>query len=326
MIVHKVFNRLFVTIIGFLACLSIHQDIQAQKSSSRISRSEYIETWKMVALQKMFDHGIPASITLAQGILESGSGNSTLAKKANNHFGIKCHGWDGKGYTMDDDEKDECFRKYDRAEDSFEDHSLFLKKKRYAALFELDITDYKGWAKGLKKAGYATSPQYADRLIKIIEDTELYTLDKLSYADFIAMGGSTSPKHEPSEETSSKENTAEVTINRNGREVKQSSNQVKYVLAKKGDQVDLLAQELNLGRWQLRKYNDLEKNEEFEKGDIIYIQPKKSKAKEEYHILKAQETYRDVSQRYGIKLKKLLKRNQITADTPPKPGMKLRLR
>lgn len=137
----------------------------------------YIETYRQIAIEQEQEHSIPAAITLAQGILESASGTSTLAKEANNHFGIKCHGdWTGETFFKDDDKKNECFRSYPSAEESFEDHSHFLKKKRYADLFKLDITDYKGWAKGLKQAGYATNPDYPKLLIDIIE---LYGLDKL---------------------------------------------------------------------------------------------------------------------------------------------------
>ena len=130
----------------------------------------YIEQYKATAVRQQQEYGIPASITLAQGLLESGAGNSTLATEGNNHFGIKCHNtWKGEGIYHDDDEKNECFRKYDSAEESFEDHARFLKKKRYAPLFQLNVTDYKGWAKGLKQCGYATDPTYASKLINIIE-------------------------------------------------------------------------------------------------------------------------------------------------------------
>jgi flagellum-specific peptidoglycan hydrolase FlgJ len=144
-----------------------------------ISRSEYITSWKLVAIEQMKLHGIPASITMAQGILESGNGNSKLAKEGKNHFGIKCHSWEGEKMYLDDDAKDECFRVYVDAKDSYLDHSDFLKKyKRYEFLFSYKSTDYKNWAKGLKDAGYATNPSYAESLIKLIEDEKLFELDK----------------------------------------------------------------------------------------------------------------------------------------------------
>ena len=156
-------------------------------SAQDMTRAEYITKYKDLAIAEMQQYGIPASITMAQGILESGDGNSELARKAKNHFGIKCHSsWRGKKVYHDDDEAQECFRKYPTVGASYKDHSIFLQKARYANLFELAITDYKGWAKGLKKAGYATNPKYPDLLINIIEDHQLYALDKASDALFIA--------------------------------------------------------------------------------------------------------------------------------------------
>ena len=148
------------------------------------TRKEYIEKYKELAVKQMRKHKIPASIILAQACLESSNGNSELARKANNHFGIKCHnGWEGKGYKHDDDRKGECFRRYNSAEESFTDHSNFLKSgSRYNSLFDLRITDYKAWAHGLKAAGYATNPKYAQMLIKIIEENRLYELDSKAYA------------------------------------------------------------------------------------------------------------------------------------------------
>ena len=148
-------------------------------ASKRITNQEYIDTYATAAMNEMKKHKIPASITLAQGILESGSGNGRLAKKANNHFGIKCHNWDGKKIYHDDDKKGECFRKYKRAYESYRDHSEFLtSRRRYANLFQLDQYDYKAWARGLKKAGYATDPKYPNKLIHIIEKYNLYEYDE----------------------------------------------------------------------------------------------------------------------------------------------------
>ncbi len=143
------------------------------------STTTYIVRFKAISIEEMNQYGIPASITLAQALLESGTGNSDLAKYANNHFGIKCTSdWKGKGYYKDDDQKDDCFRVYKNPEESFRDHSEFLKRKRYAALFELDKDDYEGWAKGLKQAGYATNPKYPDLLINIIEKYDLHQYDR----------------------------------------------------------------------------------------------------------------------------------------------------
>lgn len=142
------------------------------------SAQDYISRYKPIAIKEMNTYGIPASITLAQGLLESANGNSTLAREANNHFGIKCTSdWRGESFYKDDDRIDDCFRVYDSPEDSFRDHSEFLLRKRYATLFELDKDDYAGWAKGLRKAGYATNPRYAELLIDLIERYGLYEYD-----------------------------------------------------------------------------------------------------------------------------------------------------
>lgn len=139
----------------------------------------YIDAFKGVAIEEMNSYGIPASITLAQGIIESGSGNSSLAKYANNHFGIKCTSdYRGKAYYKDDDKSNDCFRVYKDARESYKDHSEFLKRKRYSALFELDKNDYVNWAKGLKQAGYATNPRYPDMLINTIEKYQLHQYDQ----------------------------------------------------------------------------------------------------------------------------------------------------
>jgi len=144
------------------------------------STSQYIEAYKDIAMKEMHNYSIPASITLAQGILESGSGKGRLAVRANNHFGIKCHDWTGKKIYHDDDERQECFRKYNSAETSFRDHSEFLaNRKRYAKLFQFKISDYKNWAKGLRKAGYATDRRYPEKLISLIERYELHQYDKM---------------------------------------------------------------------------------------------------------------------------------------------------
>jgi flagellum-specific peptidoglycan hydrolase FlgJ len=162
----------------FVILLLLPMGLWSQKTTEA-----YIQKWKAECLQQMEQYGIPASITMAQGILESGAGTSDLATAANNHFGIKCHkDWTGKKFYKDDDQKDECFRVYEHAEASFEDHSLFLKRDRYASLFELKPTDYKGWAQGLKQCGYATNPKYPQLLIELIEKHRLHELDQGSEA------------------------------------------------------------------------------------------------------------------------------------------------
>jgi len=192
-----VYPFVFLLLIVFLSACSAHKSAisnsQAKKNNSAIERSNkeairnytpftvtsYIERFKKIAVKEMDQYGIPASITLAQGLFESGNGNSDLAKIANNHFGIKCTSdWNGKSYYKDDDRENDCFRVYNNPEDSYRDHSEFLKRKRYAALFELDKNDYKGWAYGLKQAGYATNPKYPELLIGVIERYHLDQYDK----------------------------------------------------------------------------------------------------------------------------------------------------
>lgn len=287
----------------------------------------YISRWKEVAVRKMKEHGIPASITLAQGLLESRSGQCVLAVEARNHFGIKCTpDWTGGKVYHDDDKKDDCFRKYKRDEDSFEDHSKFLQRSRYAALFELEPTDYKGWARGLKKAGYATDPRYPDKLIELIERYELHKLDAgidVSYAQ--------KPSSKPATTTSKgshhrSNDLGTVTIG-GGREVLLSDSRVKYVKARKGETIARIAADLEQMPGWIAGWNDLGKNEPLEEGQTIYIQPKRNKAKHaEFHLAEQDETLWGISQRYGVKLKKLAAYNGIGIADPLTPGQRVWLR
>ncbi len=270
-------------------------------TSQNMTRKQYIEQYSKDAITQMHKHKIPASITMAQGILESSNGNSRLAVKGNNHFGIKCHNWDGKKIYEDDDKKNECFRKYDNVLASFEDHSLFLKKyNRYAFLFDLKITDYKSWAKGLKTAGYATNKKYADLLIKLIEENQLYELDKVEEAQSIVAESS--------------------------RNVYLHPNRIKYVISKEGETLLEIAKEFDMRLWQLYKYNDIENVYELTKGEKIFIQPKKNKGKVESHIVEDGESMRSISQFYGVKLKKLKRRNKHLSGFEIKSGFKIKLR
>ncbi len=287
-------------------------------------RQSYIDRWRDVAIEQMHIHGIPASITMAQAILESGNGKSMLSVEANNHFGIKCHGWDGPGIYKDDDKKNECFRKYKSAQESFEDHSLFLKKQRYAFLFEYDITDYKSWAKGLKKAGYATDPSYAKRLIALIEDNELYRFDR--------MGATASAQHSNKkskaryEVKSDTERAIDVIDLTNVREIRIHANAIKFVEAKAGDSFRSIAEELDMAPWQIKKYNDLGTDHIFKEGETVFIQPKKNKGKKSIHNVREGESLSEISQLYGVKLKKLMDYNSISEDTNLVIGDKVLLR
>lgn len=276
-----------------------------------MTREEYISQFKDDAITEMLMHGVPASVTLSQGMLESGNGNSALATYANNHFGIKCHsGWNGSVYVQDDDEHNECFRKYPLVLDSYSDHSYFLKSRpRYACLFELKITDYKAWARGLKEAGYATDPNYSERLIKIIEENKLYQYDAIANLNRI------NPRVE-NNKISLKSITKNIML----------SNNIKYTLAKEGETVLKIAKNYEIDPRQLLKYNDLSKNDKLISGQKLYLQPKRRKAIEEFHIVQKGETMKFISQLYGIKLKQLYRKNLLKPGKEPKEGDQLWIR
>lgn len=277
--------------------------------------NEYIKKYAPLAVEQMQRHKIPASITLAQGLLESGAGYSELARKSNNHFGIKCHAnWTGRKVYHDDDARSECFRAYRDPGDSYNDHSLFLKQgARYAFLFNLHVTDYKGWARGLKKAGYATDPSYANRLITIIEDYELYQYD--------ARGMSKREIRKEEEELKRQPwltHPHEVYI----------ANGIAYVVARNGDTFRLLGREFGIGWKKLVKYNDLHREYTLEDGDVIYLKGKRKKASKGYtlYIVKDGDSMHSISQKYGIRLRSLYKMNRKEPDYVPEVGDRLRLR
>ncbi len=272
------------------------------------TREEYIEMYRDLAIEEMKRSGIPASITLAQGCLESDNGNSTLAARAKNHFGIKCHGWKGKHIIHDDDEKNECFRKYRSVAESYSDHTDFLMNSpRYSFLFELDQTDYKGWAKGLKKAGYATSPKYADLLIRLIEENELHRYD--------------TGKRRRRDEQGALADIDDLEIEVGKRRIL-VRNRIDYIIAKEGDSYQGLTRELDLMPFELAKYNEIPRDSKIEKGQVLYLQPKRSKASVEFkfHTVEEGETMYDLSQMYGIRLKKLLQKNLMKKGEEPEPG------
>ena len=321
-------------------------------AAQKITVEEYIETYKDIAIKEMKEYKIPASITLAQGIIESGAGNSALAREAKNHFGIKCHkGWDGKTYTMDDDAKDECFRKYKKAEESYRDHSLFLTgRSRYADLFKLDIMDYEGWAKGLKAAGYATSPTYATALINRIKMNKLFLYDQL------AMGMITEKqlKKMMSGEEEMIDNQyieegdeavamveLELAYSPSDRSLYElvdmtadkrfiyENNGVRFVYAKEGETPDGLSKEFGIKMKKFCKYNLITRPYEmmFHQGDIVYLEelrPRNGKTKK--HVVAEGETIRDIALRYAVKPEKILKRNKLEATVTLTPGQTLKLR
>lgn len=269
---------------------------------------EYIEKYKYIAMREMNDYGIPASITLAQGILESGVGKSELAVKANNHFGIKCHNdWEGERVYHDDDKKNECFRKYKRAEDSFIDHSLFLKNKaRYSFLFELDKTDYRAWAKGLKQAGYATDPSYAKRLIALIEENNLQRFDQEAYV---------TPVKEAQKPTKQ-----QVVKNNQG---------LKYVIVQKGESYYTIAKTYKIPFGSICRYNDVDrKTRQPEEGEIVYLQQKKKTVEtgNGIHVVQTGESMHSISQQYGIRLHYLYDLNNMPYTEKAVEGKRLKLR
>lgn len=275
--------------------------------------SAYIKKYKNVAVREMKAYGIPASITLAQGILESGNGKSYLATEANNHFGIKCHqDWKGGRVYHDDDKKNECFRSYKNAEESFKDHSLFLSNRgRYSFLFDLKPTDYKAWAKGLKKAGYATNPKYPQLLIDLIERYELYQYDSKDYK---------------SKEPEVIDEPAEFEVDLFQQNI--TANHVQFYRAKQGDSYESIAETLDMRVHKLLKYNDLSFEANLKSGDIVYTKPKRKKSHvdQPFHTVRKGETMHSISQLYAVKLRYLYQWNHMEIGTQPGVGQKLRLR
>ncbi|MFN3555562.1 MAG: glucosaminidase domain-containing protein [Bacteroidales bacterium] len=303
--------------------------ISCTKVQAQVTIQEYIERYKDIAMEEMRLHGIPASIKLAQGILESGFGNSDLARIANNHFGIKCHGWPGSTFYKDDDEVNECFRAYDDPYQSFRDHSEFLTgRPRYAALFELDILDYRGWARGLRQAGYATNPRYPELLIGVIERNSLHEFDQLALQQFgqIRQGssgsrsaGSSTAAQRPSRGS---EEFPAVGV---GREIHEN-NRIRFVYARAGDTPESLAEEMGMWPREIYRYNDIERSGTIKPGQIVYLQPKRRRGSEPYHFVKSGETMYEISQKYGIRLQSLYRRNAMEEGTEPQTGQRLFLR
>lgn len=310
-------------------------------SNAQQTREQYISKYQKIAIEEMRVNKIPASIKMAQALLESNNGNSDLATMARNHFGIKCnHGWSGKTFHMDDDAKDECFRRYEEIEDSYRDHSQFLKRDRYAELFTYEITDYKSWAHGLKRAGYATNPKYAELLIQIIEDNKLYMLDDPAYQESLKLPviAEVIDEEDSSMDAFFSEQRKKQSKKRNldpdafviegkGHEI-YYNNRAKYIITREGDSFESLNKEFDLIPYQLPKYNELPKDAELKADQIIYLQPKRNQAEKgkNKHTVLAGDNLYDISQLYGIKLSKLLKMNGLLPDSPIKEGDVIRLR
>lgn len=305
------FSNFLILLTGMfflLSCGSSKIAVKKNHSSNYQSQSynNYIRKYSSIAVDQMKRFEIPASITLAQGLLESGAGNSTLARKSNNHFGIKCHrGWKGRKVYHNDDRAHECFRAYPNVHVSYEDHSRFLiSSPRYGKLFSYKITDYRKWAKGLKSAGYATNPNYANILIGIIENYKLYRYDR-------------------------QDGALEAAVDQMNYTHKMGiANEIVYLIVRNGDTFKSLSAETGISASRIRKYNELDKSRSIEKGDVLYLHSKKKKAAKicPYHIVKAGDSMYLISQRYGIRLKYLFKRNHLSWNYIPEVGDRLKLR
>ena len=296
-----------------LVCCVLVTTAYAQRRQT--SYNNYIKQYAPLAVEQMKQHNVPASITLAQGLLESGAGLSTLSRKSNNHFGIKCGGgWRGRSVRANDDAPNECFRAYRKVEDSYEDHSLFLVgNQRYASLFKLKKTDYKSWARGLKKAGYATDPSYANKLITIIETYDLYKYDNDGMSMREAKKWQKLLKKKPW-----LANPHDVYI----------ANGLAYVIARDGDTFQLLGGEFEIGWKKLVKYNDLQRDYTLEEGDIIYLKEKNKKTVADvvYHEVREGDSMHSISQIYGVRLKTLYKLNVMADDHIPEVGERVWLK
>lgn len=300
-----------------------------KKDSGRMSAEMYIEMFREAAVADMLKTGVPASITLAQGMYESDYGNSRLATEANNHFGIKCHKeWNGPTFHKDDDAPNECFRKYEDVLHSYDDHSYFLRsRERYHFLFNLDVTDYKGWSHGLKKAGYATNPQYASKLIDLIEKYKLYEYDQQGEKRPVAGEKAKEPAKTGSRTTRPAKTKSQPVADKTMlSEPSNTVNGVPFVVARKGDTWTALASEQKVEVWQLLEYNDLEKSDGVDEGMLVFIRPKKNHADTFFHLAEEGETMHAISQKYGVRLKRIYKMNEMEFGTQPKAGQKIYLR
>lgn len=314
------FRRLFhdftALVVVFLLQLCIFGPLSARGNcpdqGPRLSAQEYCRLYAAEAQRQMQRYGIPASITLAQGMFESGYGSSYIAVKGNNHFGIKAYrGWSGPVVRCDDDKSNEPFCKFKSVLEGFEHHSKFLHdNSRYAPLFKLSPTDYVGWAKGLQKCGYATNPKYPELLCDIIKRYSLHQYDTKK-------GGSTVGKT-PATTLGNRGHKLYTTTGRRG---------LKFVRTLKNDDLATIGREFGIKERQLRKWNDLPKKYRLREGEIIYLQAKRSKADKQYptHLVKGGESLQSISQQYGVTVHSLIRRNKLTTANV-RPGQILKLR
>ncbi len=295
-----------------------------------ITPSQYIELYKDFAIKEMKRMGVPAAITLAQGLLETESGNSDLVKKSNNHFGIKCKStWTAESVTHDDDAKGECFRSYKTPEESYRDHSNFLRaNQRYAFLFELDVTDYKAWAYGLKKAGYATNPKYPLILIKHIEQYNLqqYTLQGADAAARFNASQYQDDKEENVMATTSpdSENASETMLDVSDKVI--AINGSKCIAAGKGTSLLVLATKNDIPLAKLLSFNELAEDGMLSKNQYIYLEKKSKTGGQVFYIAKPGQSLYDIAQQNGIQLQPMLDYNKFWGNEEIKPGTKIYLK
>lgn len=339
----------------FILLLNLSFSFTSKAQYSEADIYAYIEQYKEIAAKKMKEFKIPASITLAQGIFESACGTSKLATEGNNHFGIKCHqNWEGMTILIDDDELQECFRKYEKVEDSYNDHSLFLTtRERYKDLFKLDIMDYKAWATGLKAAGYATNPEYANRLISLIErftinawdslylqpNFEMSKKQEIKVADGIVLQQKqlSRPVKQAIESKNKNENNMFVAIftafptdfplsNCPWTELPvYENNKTQFVIAQKGDTYKSIAKAVQRSEKELRKYNDAPADSKLIENQVVYIEYKSKKFRNTTHTVSKGETLRYIAQKYAVQLHAILAYNNLTKDTIIKPGDQIKL-
>jgi len=320
-------------LIALIFAAAVWFSVQAQYSDAALA---YIDEYKELAIEEMIRTGVPAAITLAQGILESNAGQGDLVQQSNNHFGIKCKGeWTGDVVYHDDDVKNECFRSYATAEESYRDHSDFLKSRpNYSPLFDLDATDYKGWAYGLKKARYATNPVYAQSLITTIEKYNLedYTdiaLQRSNQMDVVSSGLQMQQKLAF---TNTNTLVAEQETAQYDPQAAQYPagvfriNQANVLYAKQGTSLFAIATQYSIPYKKLLEYNDLDRVDILEQPTLIYLEKKPKRGSKDYHIVSANENIYDIAQEEGIQLESLLVYNNLSKNTQPKAGDKILLR
>ena len=307
--------NLFLSLILIVSFIFASAELSGQQKMN--AYDAYIELYGDLAVKHMEHYQIPASITLAQGILESDAGMSDLARRSNNHFGIKCHyGWTGGRVYAADDTPNDCFRRYNSVDDSYRDHSEFLVNgARYRSLFNLSLTDYKGWAKGLQRSGYATDKAYANKLIKLIEDYELYRFDDPKYRKGVSRR----------ERDQRRRLEALRAIWEHQPYI---THGLVYVIAVGGDTYAGIAREFGFKEEDLLRYNEVPIDFPLSDGDIVYFQKKKARADKPYlfHTVQVGESIYSISQKYGIRMRNLYRLNKKNYSYIPEEGDILKLR